>query len=283
VSLIGSSKTFAELGENVRGMHSELTQRLMALQRSITPDRVHDARTAIRRLLAVLSGYKEFFKVVPRRRYVLALKQMTSKLDALRDADVMQKTLQGFSANAERSTSEERHALIGMTSRNRQQRLAALKADIALGRWTTRIAQLQCSASAALTDIKTPISVQSSVAHILKRCRQRLRSALDYHGRAPRRLHKLRAKVRKMRYILEQATFSHHEKSRLEIARLCSLQESLGALHDAWVLRRAVRARLGDDYAGGDLARKQSRQKKHLLSTYQEDRRALLHVWSESE
>jgi hypothetical protein len=82
--------------------------------------------------------------------------------------------------------------------------------------------------------------------------------------------------------MLEQATFSDHEKSRLEIECLCSLQESLGALHDAWVLHRAVRARLGDDYASGDLGRKQSRQKKHLLSTYHEDRRALLHVWSES-
>jgi CHAD domain-containing protein len=159
--------------------------------------------------------------------------------------------------------------------------LAALKADIALGRWTTRIAQLQCSASAALADIKSPIAAKSSVAHILKRCRRRLRSALDYHGRAPRRLHKLRSKVRRMRYVLEHATFSGHEKPRLEIKCLCGLQESLGALHDAWVLRRAVRARLGADYAGGDLARKQSRQKKHLLSTYQEDRRALLHVWSE--
>jgi hypothetical protein len=99
--------------------------------------------------LAVLSGYREFFKVVPRRRYVLALKQMTAKLDALRDADVMQKTIRGFSANAERPTSEERHALIGMARRNREQRLATLNSDIALGRWTTRIAQLQCSASAA--------------------------------------------------------------------------------------------------------------------------------------
>src|ERR1700722_10633139 len=167
VSKVGSSEAVAELGENVRGMHGELTQRLMALQHSVTPDSVHDARTAIRRLLAVLSGFKEFFKVAPRRRYVLALKQMTGKLDRLRDADVMEKALLGFSANAERSTSEEQHALIGMTRRNRRLQLATLNSDIAIGRWGTRIAQLQCSASAALTDIKSPVSVQSRVAHIL--------------------------------------------------------------------------------------------------------------------
>jgi CHAD domain-containing protein len=234
---ISASKVSAGLRESVRVMHDDLTRKLLALARSVTPAKVHDSRTAIRRLLAVLGGYKRFFRVAPRHRYIVELKQMTTKLDALRDADVMQKTMIDVSAHAKRSTIGERHALLGLTRRNRLQRLAALEADIASGRWSTRITRLRCSAAAALSDVKSPTSMRSSVSHILKRCRRRLRSALDYDGREPRTLHRLRSKVRRMRYLLEQAHSLERERSRLEIRRSCKLQDSLGELHDACFVR----------------------------------------------
>jgi CHAD domain-containing protein len=269
-----------ELGRNVRRLHGEIMQSLAELQHSITPDSVHDARTAIRRLLGVLSGYKPLFKGAPRRKYVRALKRMTAKLDAIRDADVMQKTVLDLAGNAARSKSKERRALIGMTCRNRRQRMATLSADMASGRWRTRVARLQYLASASLTDIKSPGSAQSSVPRILKRGRRRLRSALDYHGNAPRHLHRLRSKVRRMRYILELAASLDHDASRLEIERLHRLQESLGALHDAWVLHRAVKKRLGDEFDGGHLTRKLRKQRRQLFRAYRSDRKALLHEWA---
>jgi CHAD domain-containing protein len=260
-------------------MHRELTRRLVSLARSVTPDKVHDARTAIRRLLATLSGYKLFFEVAPRRRYIVALKLVAHKLDALRDADVMQASMIGILNHAGAFPTKEREALLALTSRSRIQKRSALEADIASGRWSARLTRLRRAATAALSNIQSTKSIPYCVSHILKRRRKRLRSSLDYHGRAPRALHRLRSKVRKMRYLLEQARSLDCQGSRLEIARLCKLQDALGALHDAWVLSRSIKKKPGCNRAIAEFESGMEQQQRRLFDGYRKTRRALLRLW----
>jgi CHAD domain-containing protein len=279
VTTMTTSSFSTVFGASVQVMHKELMRRLVSLARSVTPDKVHDARTTIRRLLATLSGYKRFFEVAPRRRYIAALKQVAHKLDALRDADVMQTSMIGILNHAGPSPTREREALLALTSRGCIQKRSALEADIASGRWSARLTRLRCAATAALANIQSAKSIPYSVAHIVERKRKRLRSSLDYHGRAPRALHRLRSKVREMRYLLEQALSLGCQGSRFEIARLCKLQDALGALHDAWVLSRTIKKKPGCDHATGEFARGMEQQQKRLFDGYRKTRKALLRLW----
>jgi CHAD domain-containing protein len=259
-------------------MHNDLARTLSALSRSVTPSTVHAARTSSRRLRAILSGYRKFLRPVARRRYVATLEEVTRKLDALRDADVMQKAMV-LSSQRDYSLDGEFNGLSRLMSRNRLHKLLDLKTDIESESWTSRMTRLQRSASGPLLLVERERAELSILSHVLHRERRRLRAALRYRGHGSRSLHRLRSKIRRMRYLLEHAQSLRVTGLGPEIERLHKLQDCLGSVHDGWVLNRTLKKQRLYPQAVAALSSVRKRHRQRLLVTYHKQRTALLHAW----
>jgi CHAD domain-containing protein len=267
------------LRKSLRSMHHDLARDLMALSRSIRPSTVHAARTSARRLRAILSGYKRFLHPAARRRYVAALREVTEQLNALRDADVMQTAVIHMTHCTADTLDRQQHGLARLMHRRRLHKLIVLKADIGSSRWSSRLTRLQRLASGPLLIAAPQMSVAAIVSRVLQRGRRRLCSALRYRGRGPRMLHKLRSKVRAMRYLLEHAQSLTLTESGAEIGRLNKMQHCLGVIHDSWVLNQTLKKRHLYPQAVAGLSSESKRQGTRYLAIYHKQRTMLLHSW----
>ena len=249
----------------------------------MTPDSVHEARTSARRLRALLHAFRAQLSSSSAHRYRYWLKRVTRELGTLRDADVAQ---QNMAVLAKAARGRRRDALDALNSAFDQRRhhlAGKLQAEMAKSAWSANVRKLKTAAadSDLILPNNLPIAdvTRSLLAHRRRRMRVRLRKA----ARSEHALHRLRIKVKRLRYFLEEsARFGAGLRNAQELRLLKELQDCLGQVHDLVVLR--------DLSKGGDssrAARKALRKEcgarwKQLLSNYDGSRVQLLHLWNKT-
>ena len=227
----------ATLGE----LQASLQQQLRALSFSVTAEGIHRTRISIRRLRVAVRAMKYQILSSRRRRYLLALREFARDLEQAREADA--RTALVGELIAEHSLVHRRQA-----SRLRSlldvQRAAArqdLRRLLSTAGWKRRLAWLE-------RDSREPLIMAPSdaplllIRDVLARRRRRLRRALRYIGHNPRKLHRLRLRIKESRYLDEIFGSLLTASPDGELEGLRQLQNRLGEFHDHWRLKKWLRA-----------------------------------------
>jgi CHAD domain-containing protein len=261
-------------------LQREFEFKLAALKRMLTPDSVHEARTAARRLRALLHGYRRQLSSSSARRYRNALKRLTRELGTLRDADVAQQNVAALAKNAQ---GRHRDALIALSSGfdQRRHRLAnKLQAQMARSAWSADVRNLKAAAADAALIRPDSLPIATVTKSLLAHRRRRMRSRLRRATRSKRALHRLRIKVKRLRYFLEEGTNIAAGLARArELQLLKDLQDCLGQIHDLVVLKKLSKGHDSPRIARKALRKKCDARWKRLLRNYHESRAELLHLW----
>jgi CHAD domain-containing protein len=267
------------LRKHIRRLQQSLDQKVNSLSRGVTPERVHKTRTAARRLRSVLRAFRRELNAPAFHQYASALQQLAHDLDAVREADVTQ---QAISILSKGHTGVGREGLDGLksaVSRSRLRTVLDLESAMGADSWTARLAKLRYVASDPGLIVETQEPMSSITQRVLRRRRHRLRAALRYPGHAPLPLHKLRLKVKTLRYLLEQCESAHSGVARAEVTQLHELQDCLGGLHDAWCLRRMLKRQWRYRRATNELLADIKTRQMELLHRFQKHRKALRRIW----
>jgi triphosphatase len=264
----------------LRRLQRRFETKLATLKRRLTPDSVHEARTAARRLRALLHGYRAQFSSSSARRYRKALKRVTRELGTLRDADVAQQNIAALAKNAH---GRHRDALVALSPGfdQRRRRLAGrLRAEMARSEWSAHVQKLKVAAADAALILPNSLAIVAVTRSLLAHRRRRMRSRLRKATRSKRVLHRLRIEVKRLRYFLEESRkFGAGLASARELWLLKGLQDCLGQIHDLVVLKELSKGHDSSRVSRKALCKKCDARWKQLLSDYDELRVELLQLW----
>lgn len=261
-------------------LQRRLEFKLSTLKRRVTPDSVHDARTAARRLRALLNGFRAQLSPSSAHRYRFWLKRVTRELGGLRDVDVAQQNIAVLASTAH---GRRRDALdsLGSGLDQRRHRLAGrLQARMAKSAWSADVQKLKTAAADVALILPSPHPIATVARSLLARRRRRMRALLRKARRSEPALHRLRLKVKRLRYFLEEsARFGAGLGNARELQLLKRLQDCLGQLHDLVVLKDLSKGGASSRVARKELRKKCDARWKRLLGDYDEARVVLLHLW----
>jgi len=231
---------FDAMRATVRACLNQLTANEAGLLADEDPEYLHQARVALRRLLAALSVYSHQFPVAQRFPQLLeGLDWLSKSLGSARDWDVFV----GSTLRVASSGVTDKAALRTVKARALRRRQTAHKqaADAVTSiRYTAlliTIAQLVqekigAPSAASLFSARTLKSIASGL--IEKRYQRVLESSAVAEQNSIDALHRLRINVKKLRYVAEFFRDLYPKrKMRSLVAGLARLQEDLGALNDA--------------------------------------------------
>src|SRR5271165_939721 len=267
------------LRAHIQRLQQALDRSLDDLIAEVTADAVHASRTTARRLRAVLSAFRRQLNPAARRRYAAALQRLARDLDAVRDAQVAEQTILALSKKKMGLTREEFDGLKALVVQNSSRAVWDLRSVTASSPWHARLAAMRIVASDPGLIIESQEPMSSIILVVLERRRRRVRDALRYDGRAPRALHKLRLKIKMLRYLLEQCASTREATVRAEVGQLRELQDCLGDFHDAWCLRRAVKDQWRYRGATAKLRVNLKARQKELFQNFRKHRKRLRRVW----
>jgi len=273
--------TSESLKRCVGRLRRRLELNLEALQQQVTPESIHKVRTAARRLRAVLSVFKRELSPALSRDYRRALKCVTRKLGRLRDADVAHQSVEKLCAERHGRRRDELKSLSSALESRRLRQALVLQAHLTGSPWLKAVATLRSDVNFILTNEQPMASVALTLrAHRRGRLLARLRKS----ERSPERLHRLRRKVKTLRYLSEEMRAIGIGRVREEeAAALVGLQDILGKLQDLEALRHALRRYAQHRGAAGELRVQAAARRKQLLRDFDERRAALLSVWGEKD
>jgi CHAD domain-containing protein len=257
-------------------LQRRLDLNLGALQRQVTPKSVHDTRTATRRLRAILQAFKPHLSASQARGYRSALKRVTRGLGQVRDADVANAYVANLVSVVHHRNRRKLDSLSAELHRRRLRLVLKLQARITEPSWAKRVSMLQSAASANHLVLRKKEPIGTAVSALVTKRRRRLQARLLELKQTPRALHRLRLRIKTLRYLCEEVgDFGAAGVSQEEVAAIVSLQECLGKLHDLEALRHeAPNNRLPRELRSMVAARR-----KHLLRKYDKQRSRLLQLW----
>ncbi len=117
---------------------------------------------------------------------------------------------------------------------------------------------------------------------VLRRRRLRLRAALRYRGHGFRHLHKIRVRIKTLRYLLEQCESTHPGAARTEVKQLSKLQDCLGDFHDTSCLIHALKRQWRYRRATTELSADIDARQMELFHSFRKHRRQLRRLWRAS-
>ena len=212
-----------------------------------TPEDVHQSRIATRRLRVALRLFGGLLPARAVARLGKELRWLTRSLGAVRDLDVHTEALHEHLTSAGAAAAQE---LGGYELALRRERLAARDALKDLFA-SDRYAELMSDLAALLEDAPSPaalrrwrsFTVRAGAARYLKRTRKRvvkLGRRLGHHATSED-LHRLRIRVKRLRYALEFFIEPYPELTAAAKAAK-AVQDVLGAHQDARTARRKILA-----------------------------------------
>lgn len=262
-------------------LQRRLELNLEALQQQVTPENVHKVRTAARRLRAVLSVFKRELSPSSSRDYRRALKCVVRELGRLRDADVARQSVEKLWAERHGRRRDELKSLSSALERHRLRSALALRAHSTGSPWLKALATVRSGVNLIWTN-EQPMATVALALRV--HCRERLRARLRKWERSPERLHRLRRKVKTLRYLSEEMrSLGTRCVRKEEVAALVGLQDILGKLQDLEALRHALRRDTQHRGAVRELRAQAADRRKQLLRDFDERRAALLRVWDEKD
>lgn len=240
-------------GELVRlAIEREATAAASALSKLAQADGddevVHDLRVAVRRLRTFLRAARALYKRSPRRRVERALKAAGEATGALRDEEVLAETLM------ETAFSRAVHARVATWLAKRREGHAALRRDALASLSSARIEGTLSRVRALANAPRRDESAETFEAACLTTARLELvRLAVNASVEDVERLHALRIRFKRLRYIADMLDGDARSRDPAETERMprshealvklaASFQKELGVVHDIDVARLAVAA-----------------------------------------
>ena len=210
-------------------------------------DAVHRTRVASRRLrelLPVLQLDADETEKLGRR-----LRKVTEYLGAVRELDVLLQVIQELGeTGAYQDAPLERVAANVRDERDRARaRLMAKLPKTELDRLVAKLGKaadvIEAADAVTRPRAEKPRSWRWAIDARVARRAAAVLSAMASAGTVylPERLHAVRISAKKLRYALEVAADTSHQKSRADLTQLRRMQDSLGRLHDLQVLVERVR------------------------------------------
>ena len=241
-------------GDLVRAALAASVERLLAadtqLRLDASPEAVHEARVAVRRLR---SDLRTFFVVLD-RRWAFALREslvwLADGLSAARDADVL---LARLERQAEMLPAADRQASGAVLRPFRDKREAAYGRVCAMLGEERYVELLRETVAAVKSPVFAPCAADPAVDVVptmLEDAWSKLRRTVRSRTRpaADRELHRIRIKAKRLRYAAEAVAPVAGKRALRFAKRVARLQAVLGEHHDAV---NAVR-QLGEQSSRGD-------------------------------
>ena len=262
----------------VRRMQRSLDGRLDGLDRTVDPTTVHEVRIAARRLRILLRAFKKALCAPKIDAYLKALSDLSHDLDRARDAEVAYRTLAALATAHGGRLQTQSAPLVELAAEERARAAEELGAAIRTQRWRARRSALRrIAGDPAILDASEPIGPLTD--RVMRRRRRRLGRALRRAGSGMAELHKLRLKVKALRYLAEQFPPGGGDPPRDELDHLHGLQDCLGALHDAWCLKHTLKALDRFRRPVRALCALLDERRKALLKEFRMRRKTLVRLW----
>jgi CHAD domain-containing protein len=227
--------------ETLADLQDSLSRRLRALTRTASPAAVHAARISLRRLRVALRALKHQLDPPPRKRYLSALRQFTRDLEPLREADAREVGVNNLLGRRLMGGHTQTPQLAAIIAAQRERSRHDLQSLMQTPAWKRRLVRLDGYASERTLVLPTdaPLPV---IRGILARRQRRLRRALRHVDAKPQKLHRLRLRIKEMRYLDEDFGRLLSDSPDPELEQLRQLQNRLGEFHDNWRLRKWLRS-----------------------------------------
>ena len=157
--------------------------------------------------------------------------------------------------------------------------LQHLRSRVAAASWRRRLSNLQrLSMRASLVPVNDEPAAIAIIRRV-NRARRRLRFALRHAGKNAKRLHRLRLKVKQVRYLLEDSGVKTPLDAESELKGLQRLQDCLGDMHDEENLRESLRARRMPRRATRSIIEELERRKHGRFKEFKKCRQDLMKRW----
>lgn len=276
---LGATSLSVHLRHEVKLLHERVDRAAAALAISVTPSAVHNTRVAARRLRVFLQAYRGEFDLAAAKQLKRALVNLTRDLEAARESDVTRRTIAQLTRNSDTMAGRQSRALRERAAREYALSVYRLRLTVAAAHWQQRLIDLR-RLSVLSSLVKENDELAMTVTNrLLKKRRRRLRDALRHVGKSPKRLHRIRLKVKALRYLLEDCLSKTASARNSELKRLRRLQNSLGELHDEENLLRALRAEQTRRAAVRVMCEGLQARKKRHLHEFNSRRKDLLYLW----
>ena len=268
------------LRERISTLQFALDRTAAVLTLKATPKRIHDVRIAARRLRALLHAFRRDLDPRSVRQYRQKLRALTHDLEAAREADVTRRAIAQLQKEGCAVIRIEADALREEVADRYSSTLQRLRSQVATASWRRRVSSLQrLSIRASLVPVNgEPAAI--AVNRRVNRARRRLRLALRRAGKNVKRLHRLRLRVKYVRYLLEDDIGAKTPLAAdSELRCLRRLQDCLGDIHDEENLRDSLRARRMPGRATHGIVEELGRRKREHFKEFKKCRRDLMKRW----
>jgi len=254
--------------------------------RSPGPDNVHDLRVATRRLRAVLKAFRGQLDRRLYRELNFDLSSLTSATGPLRDADVRRRLLIQLISHAQDVAPDVRRDCAVALEEARQDARRELRLQMRAVLWRERMARIRAAARDGGLVVMLPQPLLQFVALFLRGQLRELRRRMGRRRLDPRRLHRLRVRIRNVRYVVEGLLPLVHARSEPLAKSLRWLQDRLGLAHDLTEAQRFLSEGPFPGTVGATLARsldartaRQLRDCRRALRTFARDPPAAWRPW----
>jgi len=267
------------LRERIIALQHVLDRTTVALGSKATSESVHGVRVAARRLRALLHAFRRELDSRSVKQYQRELKSLTHDLEAAREADVTRGAIAQMTKDGNANIRMEAHALHERAADGCLSALKRLRSRVAAAPWGRRLSALRrLSMRASLVTVND----EPAATAIIRRgngARRRLRRALCRAGKNAERLHRLRLKVKEVRYLLEVSGVKTPLAVQSELKSLQHLQDCLGDMHDEEKLCESLRARRMPRRATRSLIEELERRKHGRFKSFKRCRKHLMKRW----
>jgi CHAD domain-containing protein len=237
----GGTSLSARLRERIVALQRDLDRAAAALTAQATPKRIHTVRVAARRLDALLHAFERELDSRSVKRYRRALKALIHNLEEAREADVTRRAVARLKREGGDGIRREADALHEQLANDYSSALQRLRSQVADAPWRRRLSSLR---RLSIRESLAPVNDDPAAGTIIRRvnhARRGLRRAMGHAGKNAHRLHRLRLKVKRVRYLLEVVGGKASLASESELQGLRRLQDCLGDMHDEENLRDSLR------------------------------------------
>jgi len=232
-------------------------------RRGRDPEELHQMRTAVRRLRAILRAVPAVVgpDAAPLRR---ELRWLGTVLGAVRDVDVLRDYLRAARPMLDRAEAAAARRVLARLQNARTRARAAALAALA----SPRYARLRRRLDATLGR-RGPGDGDVSLTRVARRMFKKLREAVRALPARPSdaQLHAVRIRVKRARYAAELARATVGRPARRFIRSAARLQDILGEHQDAAVAEAQLRALLTKDGSGRDRLLARQRRRRRMAWT----------------
>jgi CHAD domain-containing protein len=224
-------------------LHYEVLIRLRA-----DPEDVHRARSSVRKLRAILRGFRPFLERVWADTLREELRWLAGELGSVRDVDVALEALRSCASSVSDDDASHVAATLEPLAATRKDALAGLELALDSSRYRELLDAIESAAQQPkmLDGVSCAGDTATAVVRkTAKRTRKAVQSA--HRDLTASELHHARIQVRNGRYIAEATESVLGKPARKLARRLSRMQDVLGALNDATFVQERLRSTLAGD------------------------------------